>query len=152
MVALTLQQKAQCAVWMTQLDSPTAVQRKIRTAYGIRPNHRDMPSRATLRNWLEEYLERGTSERKKRIETKFVLTVDISSNLNYRLAMTEEAVQAVLAYFRDNSNSSTRAAALLVDENNEKVLPPRTIIQRILKVRTVRNPFICKQKLQKFSG
>jgi hypothetical protein len=70
MVGLTLQQKAQCVIWMAQLDGPAAVQRKIRSTYGISPSSRQMPSKQTLKNWLKVYQERGTSARKQRQNTR----------------------------------------------------------------------------------
>jgi hypothetical protein len=70
MAPLTLQQKAKCVIWMAQLDGPANVQKQIRRDFGISPSSKDMPTKQTLKNWVKEYLERGTSERKKRIGTK----------------------------------------------------------------------------------
>ena len=89
----TLQQKAFCVIEFAISGSPIVVQRAYRKKFG---KNVKAPDPKNIKRWLSEYLERGTSERKKRVGNKLV--------------RTEEQEEAIIAFFRGNPTVSVRAA------------------------------------------
>uniref|UniRef100_A0A915ELI6 DUF4817 domain-containing protein n=1 Tax=Ditylenchus dipsaci TaxID=166011 RepID=A0A915ELI6_9BILA len=105
----TPQEKAFCVIAYAKQESPSIVQRQFRTRFGDR--HRK-PSRASILQWYDEYQERGSSERKKRINTRWV--------------RTELKEAEVIESFRNNVNKSTTELA------REDGMPSQPTIWRIL--------------------
>jgi hypothetical protein len=125
----TPQQKAFCVIEYAITGSQKAVQIAYCKRFNLRGRARkNVPSHKSIKRWLNEYLERGTSERKKKVSNKWV--------------RTEEQEAAVVDFFRENPTTSVSAAAKLVieqedeDENAIEVkrFPSRRTIHRILKV------------------
>ena len=122
----TPQQKAYCVIEFAITESQTMVQRAYRRHFNLGTKAK-VPSLKSIKRWLAEYRERGTSERKKKKSNKWV--------------RTEEQEAAVIAFFRENPTTSVRTAAKLTVGNDEegsivetKMFPSRRTIQRILKV------------------
>jgi len=58
---LTIQQKAQRALWYHELKSPTAVQRKFRNDFGQDPLHTD-----SIKRWFKKFMGTGSILNRKR--------------------------------------------------------------------------------------
>lgn len=56
----SVQEKAQCVIWLTESKSPVTVQRKYRTKYGKPP-----PPVNSIKRWLKTFMETGSVEKRK---------------------------------------------------------------------------------------
>uniref|UniRef100_A0A915CU21 DUF4817 domain-containing protein n=1 Tax=Ditylenchus dipsaci TaxID=166011 RepID=A0A915CU21_9BILA len=109
-MSFTPQQKAFCVVTFAKKGSPTIVQRKFGLRYGL---NAVKPSKQSISRWHNEYLARGSSERKKRVNTKWV--------------RTELKEAEVIEAFRADVNKSTRELAL------QERTPSKSTVYRILR-------------------
>lgn len=124
----TPQQKAFCVIEFAITGSPKDVQIAYCKRFNLTGRARtNVPSPKSIKRWLEEYRERGTSERKKKVSTKWV--------------RTEENEAAIVEFFRENPTVSVRSAAKLTieqedEESNQvevKRFPSRSTIRQVLK-------------------
>jgi hypothetical protein len=66
----TPQQKAFCVIQFAKTESQVAVQRAYRRHFNLN-GFAKVPSAKSIKRWLSEYEERGTSERKKKNGNRF---------------------------------------------------------------------------------
>ena len=89
------QVKAQCILWMYELQSPTAVRTKYRTIYALN-NSRDMSTRKILKLWYSKFLETG----------------QMSSNTKRgRKPVGNDVVERLKEIFRDDPGTSINLAS-----------------------------------------
>lgn len=74
-MSFTPQEKAFAVVTYAKEGSPSVVRTRYRARFG---RHVDVPSRKSVRRWLDEYLARGTSKRKERTNTRLFLHLSFS--------------------------------------------------------------------------
>lgn len=71
----TIQQKADCVMWLAEFKSPILVKRKFHQKYGINVR---APPPITIKRWKSKFSETGTLERKKMEREKFVNFCDFN--------------------------------------------------------------------------
>ncbi len=83
--------KAQCVLWMHEMQSPTEVRRRYRIKYSIN-NGRDIPNRKAILSWYAKFKETG----------------HLSSNTKRGRKRVDNCVQDI---FRDDPGTSIRVAS-----------------------------------------
>lgn len=104
---LTVQQKAQCVLWLQEFKSATLVRRELRRVYGIKKG----PALTSITNWRVRFLETGSINDRPR---------------SGRPSTHEEHIELVRQAFKDDPSLSVRKASV-------KLGIPRSTVQKVIQ-------------------
>lgn len=114
MLRFSVQEKAQCVVWLSQTNSGTQVQRNFRTKFNKAP-----PSRTTIHAWQKKFLQTGSVLQKKGAG---------------RPRTTAEDVQRVNEAFSERPQMSIRKAG-------RQLQLPKSTVHKVLRKRLKLFPY-----------